>query len=80
MAFQLLIHLLCRLLKIICAPIAEVSALEGPKIVMHLVDFISCFCRLVYPDTDNNSLFSGVIARITRGYSPLTSRRIEITC
>ena len=51
MVFQLLAQLLCRLLKIIYAPIAEVSVLEGVKIVMHLVDFISCLCRLMCPDT-----------------------------
>ena len=38
-------------MEIIYAPIAEVSALEGLKIVMHLVDFISCLCMLVCPDT-----------------------------
>jgi hypothetical protein len=77
--FQFLAHLLFCSLKIIYAPIAEVTVLEGLKIVMNLVDFISCLCRLVCPDTDN-SLFSGVIARITRGSSHLISRRNEITC
>jgi hypothetical protein len=80
MVFQFLAHLLFCLLKIIYAPIAEVTVLEGLKIVMHLVDFISCLSRLVCPDTDNSSLFSGVIVRITRGSSHLISRRNEITC
>jgi hypothetical protein len=53
---------------------------EGLKIVTQMVDFVSCLCRLVCLDTDNSSLFRGVIALVTRGSSHLTNRRKYITC